>query len=847
MKISYDERPQYRFGSAFCFASILVFSLTGCNSSDDSSASARGGSTGDVAERPTPRPRPAEREDRVVPVEENVVPEVSVTAIGAVAPGSTVTLNAKASDSDGEITRYSWEQISGPDVSFEIDDGEDLDFVSPEEAEISAAGTETLKFEVTVWDDKNARAKAEVEVIVSNGDAPIAAAGEDFVAAQNQEIVLDAKLSEDVNGQIVSYAWRQLRGEPADDFLNTNNEQARFTAPETFRTSDMVFELTVTDNDGNVASDEISIRLLGELEEAKEDEDFFFTFINRASIKFDEVEEDGEAYYATVDPDDERTTLEDWYALNGYEIDFEDPNYEQACYINGADLGFARAMRVRVNDNGDVSGSVENYTLVDEACTAIATGEQEGLLATVTMEFTSPPNQDDGDRYTTFYVFGPDNSRIAAVDLDGRGPKAVPGLCTVCHGGQPEDVVAGIYPEDGNVKSAFLPWNLNTFTFSEDEQFSQAEQEDDLRRMNEIALLTVPGEENFVNSQTGEYTGDAMREMVEGWYGGEGLPRQTFDGGFVPAGWIPEDQGGPEGVPSDADELYLEVIEPNCVVCHLLRGTDLMEDVDLMSYDKFMAYKEEIIDYVFVQGTMPLSLLTSDLFFAVEPDPDNDKLGGDGIVADVTRLAALVGFDPTGRIDDGLGNLPGKAVAEATGPSVAPLREPIQLSGTGSTFEDFYDWEIIAAPAGSNATLIGAESDAPLLDADIEGEYEIRLIVANEDGLSEPTTVKIFAQNNLDPVSFSEEVFPLLLTTCAASCHNPNGIQNIPVEFDNEGSARLEALEYINFDDITNSPILRKPSGNFHGGNTVNGFDLNGNRSGYDLLHRWILEGAEAN
>ena len=53
----------------------------------------------------------------------------------------------------------------------------------------------------------------------------------------------------------------------------------------------------------------------------------------------------------------------------------------------------------------------------------------------------------------------------------------------------------------------------------------------------------------------------------------------------------------------------------------------------------------------------------------------------------------------------------------------------------------------------------------------------------------------------------------------------------------------------INFTDIAASPLLRKPSGNHHGGNLVIGFDTtkapgDPARNRYDLFLNWILAGA---
>ena len=848
-----DKRPKTlaRLLSVGCVSSVMAISLVGCNSSSNNDDGDR--DTPPVAQRPAdPTPNPVPAQPPATPVPVNVLPSVSIINPSAPAEQNTqVVLNSLASDRDGTIARYEWVQEGGSTVNLIGANSASLSFTAPQASTGPTAATDNvLIFRVTVWDDKGGSATQTVSIQLSDGDLPVADAGPDQTVAQFQEVILDAKESVDLNGQIVSYAWRQISGEPAEDFFNTNNQEVRFTSPETFRTVDMEFELTVTDNSGNTATDNVTVKLLGELEEQFQDEDKFFTFPNRTSDKFAADAAEGEAYYRTVDPNNERLTLDDWYEVNGYNLNFEDPNYFQACYINGADLGFARAMRIRQNDNGDISSTVENFATLEEACENLVSNNRDGLLAAVSMEFTRPEGDDDGERRSTFYVYQGDGGdlRVPEVDLDGRGPKAVPGLCNVCHGGEPQDVVAGVFPNDGNSGAAFLPWNLNTFIFLDEPGFTQADQELELREMNRLALGTVPQENNFVISDAGTYTGDALREMVEGWYGGPGLPRSTFDADFVPPGWLPEDEGGEEGVPYYAADLYLDVVEPNCTVCHLLRGTDLEDAVDFSTYEKFMEYKDLTIDYVYKQGIMPGSLLTETLFWSTEGVDGSERLGSDDGVSDAVRLAAALDYDPTGQIDDGKGDLPGKPVADIAAPLEAPIDFPIQLSAQGSNFESFYDWQLISQPQGSRATLTGSTTVAPLLNADLEGQYQIRLIVGNDNNdLSLPQTVTINAIDGLDPVSFQDDIFVMLQNNCARACHNVNGFNGIPVVFDNAATAHEFFVQYVDLEDPTDSQVLTKPSGHFHNGGTVSGFDLEGDRSNYDLVLRWILEGAEAN
>ena len=838
-----SNKPEKSLSTMMCSARLIstglvlaiTAMLTACNS-DDEEVRVSGGDPDPIA---TAEPRPDD-DDPTEPVASrppSVVPTVSAISNSPVVEGNTVQLLGVAQDIDGVIQRYLWEQLSGTPVVINGANNVSATFTAPDVDALSNGGTQEMVFKFTAWDNVDVLASTEVTVSINDGNRPVADAGEDQTVFQGQEVILDASNSVDLNGgQIISYTWTQVRGEPAGDFVNTNNREVRFTAPDTFRTIQMTFQLSVTDNEGNVSTDEHIVSVLGNLEESPDDEDVFLTFTNRTSEKFLETTEDGEAYYRTVDRSGERTTAAAWYDKNGFDIDFDNPNYEQACYFNKADVGLGRLVRMKIVGNGVIAAAIENYATVEEACNAMENDNTNGLIATTAMEF-GPPDGDFNDApFNTFYLYTADGTRTPVINMDGRGDRVAPGMCATCHGGAPNDVLAGVYPDDGNLNSVFIPFNLNTLEFSDEPGFTQRDQEDAFREMNRLVLETVPSG-NFLSTDAGAYTGVALREVVEGWYGGRGLPRSRFDDDFIPQGWEPEEEGGPEGVPYYADELYLEVIEPNCIICHLVRGSELNDTIDFSSYDKFMEFEEEIIDLVFKQGTMPDSLVTNRNFWTPE----------EGTAAAV-KLAAALNYDPTGRIDDGNGDLPGKPVAKIAAPLEAPSRDFIQLSAEGSNFESFYEWDIISSPDGSSPRLIGASTSTPVMEVDVDGEYTIQLVVGNNNNdLSLPVTTTVNARSDLRPLRFREDVYEVVEANCASICHRRNGTAGIPIEFDNLATAHEFMVQYVNFEDPLNSPILRKPSGNNHYGGTINGFDLNGDHSNYDIMVRWILEGAESN
>ncbi|MDX1390683.1 MAG: hypothetical protein R3344_15950, partial [Acidobacteriota bacterium] len=305
--------------------------------------------------------------------------------------------------------------------------------------------------------------------------------------------------------------------------------------------------MTVVEDDGDSDTDTMAVRVFP-AQESPADANRFLTFLNASRVPYAGSEQSAAAYYAAIDPASQKTTLAAWISANGFDPD-TDP---RAVYRNAADLGFGRIMSMHTSDDGYVAAYVENYPTLESAVNAFETGSRAELLATVAMEWSPGPS--GGEPYTKFYTFGPDDSRITSIDLDGRGAKFVPGLCNVCHGGEPKPLVGGVFPDQGHTEAQFLPWDLDTYEFSEDPDYTRDAQEAALKALNAGALATYP-----TTPAAGVWSGRAARELIEGWYGGPGLPASTFDGEFVPPGWRTPENGGPAGNPSDAEEIYLDV------------------------------------------------------------------------------------------------------------------------------------------------------------------------------------------------------------------------------------------------------------------------------------------------
>jgi uncharacterized delta-60 repeat protein len=122
-------------------------------------------------------------------------------------PADSVSFTATASDPDGEIVSYLWEQLEGPSVTLSGADSNTLLVTELEEG--------SYTFEVQVTDDKENTASDQVKLIVNpeSGEnvAPVAHAGEDQTVAAGSDgtasVTLDGSGSSDPDGSINRYVW----------------------------------------------------------------------------------------------------------------------------------------------------------------------------------------------------------------------------------------------------------------------------------------------------------------------------------------------------------------------------------------------------------------------------------------------------------------------------------------------------------------------------------------------------------------------------------------------------------------------------------------------------------------
>ena len=163
----------------------------------------------------------------------------------------------KSSDEDGKIASYKWEQTDGPEVDLKQADKQTSTFDVPE-----SAADSKLVFTLTVVDDKGDSASDDVSVEVAavQNVPPKADAGDDQKVEVNTEVKLDGGKSSDEDGKIASYKWEQTDG-PEVDLKQADKQTSTFDVPESAADSKLVFTLTVVDDKGDSASDDLVVEV----------------------------------------------------------------------------------------------------------------------------------------------------------------------------------------------------------------------------------------------------------------------------------------------------------------------------------------------------------------------------------------------------------------------------------------------------------------------------------------------------------------------------------------------------------------------------------------------------------
>jgi poly(3-hydroxybutyrate) depolymerase len=170
-------------------------------------------------------------------------------------PANSTVLDATRSfDPDGTISYYGWSRISGPG-QYRIDNpwGRTTALTNLVQG--------TYSFLLVVTDNKGDINKdtvvVEVKTVVAGNQAPVARAGADITLVfPTISTALDGSGSGDADGTITGWSWSKLSG-PAS--YSITSPTAANTEIRSLSEGTYTFRLTVTDNSGATASDDVVV------------------------------------------------------------------------------------------------------------------------------------------------------------------------------------------------------------------------------------------------------------------------------------------------------------------------------------------------------------------------------------------------------------------------------------------------------------------------------------------------------------------------------------------------------------------------------------------------------------
>ena len=164
-------------------------------------------------------------------------------------PASSVTLSGSGTDPDGSITTYSWTKVSGGAATI----------TAPASASTTVTGLTqgTYTFRLAVTDNSGATATDDVVITVNAAanQAPTANAGLDQTITQPQSSVSLSGSGTDPDGSIASYSWTKVSGVGG----TITSPSSAATTVTGLSAGTYVFRLTVTDNSGATASDDVNV------------------------------------------------------------------------------------------------------------------------------------------------------------------------------------------------------------------------------------------------------------------------------------------------------------------------------------------------------------------------------------------------------------------------------------------------------------------------------------------------------------------------------------------------------------------------------------------------------------
>ncbi len=171
-----------------------------------------------------------------------------------VLPTNSTTFSASASDPDGSIASYQWTKLNGPAAT--LSNGQTATLA------LSGLAEGEYTFQVKAKDDKGAEAADEVKLNVyataPTNLPPGINAGDDQLIYLPTNTTSFTATATDTDGSIASWLWEQLSGPTA----SMHGIDSQTLELKELQAGNYRFRLTVTDNGGKSATDEVALQVL---------------------------------------------------------------------------------------------------------------------------------------------------------------------------------------------------------------------------------------------------------------------------------------------------------------------------------------------------------------------------------------------------------------------------------------------------------------------------------------------------------------------------------------------------------------------------------------------------------